>query len=465
MRGDYTAVPNDPESDHKDLIEHLRTVHFTLVVVCVALAVIISGPAANEIRTAHQQLRDIIGLSQHWDLEWFDKEANARASQIIPQSNNAPTLRPFPKAIEYEGTNFHITFTKMWTIIDESFPPLNMSHMFKVDFNPNSTPPSWLDSLPSKKPSLSNCLLFEKSTISPPGTLQEFRAIWDFAGNAKLYVVTGLTGSMGVSDGESDFGKFSPYKESEQQLGLAMPLDLCALSEKETSELQSKDRNVWALHVYKGLYYTESSHRANPVIFPVQETAIDFNLQGLLVRESHSQWLRGPFARTFKELDSVTSGFQDLTFQRLEAFVAKQEDQSKESFEQFGIKFPVEYTAAWGIPVILVLQIYFWLHLRELRERKVNGVDSGVAWVGVYDYLGAKILVISSALVLPVGIIVGLGFMGLWSKYYGTARVLVRVAVIIAIAASCFFASNNQFLRADPVKWISSLLHRFRLRP
>lgn len=60
----------------------------------------------------------------------------------------------------------------------------------------------------------------------------------------------------------------------------------------------------------------------------------------------------------------------------------------------FGIKFPAGAQFQWGIILILVVQVYFWLHLRELSprlERDHPGLD--VAWPGLYPSWAAHAVV------------------------------------------------------------------------
>jgi hypothetical protein len=88
---------------------------------------------------------------------------------------------------------------------------------------------------------------------------------------------------------------------------------------------------------------------------------------------------------------------------------------SRLKFEVIGIKFPAENTTRWGLVVIIGIQFYFWLHLRELAS-KLRREDPGwqVAWIGVYSSGYAKWATIFSACLLPVSAALALGIRGLF---------------------------------------------------
>jgi chromate transport protein ChrA len=58
--------------------------------------------------------------------------------------------------------------------------------------------------------------------------------------------------------------------------------------------------------------------------------------------------------------------------------------------------------SSWGIPIVLVAQIYFLLHLRSLRQCLGIDVRTKLApWIGVYDDHFARAIAVASAFVLP----------------------------------------------------------------
>jgi hypothetical protein len=80
-------VPNSitPALTHwsKDFVEHLRTVHFTLIALCVGLIVLASFPSRTEIQIAHEQASEILEVTKAWkrDLLWLEAENIVKAQQ------------------------------------------------------------------------------------------------------------------------------------------------------------------------------------------------------------------------------------------------------------------------------------------------------------------------------------------------------------------------------------------------
>jgi hypothetical protein len=83
-------------------------------------------------------------------------------------------------------------------------------------------------------------------------------------------------------------------------------------------------------------------------------------------------WRDVSFHDQFKELDDLTSGFQDLDFTHLRNILQLQEKNSQEVFEAFGIKFPIETTARAGMAIILAIQLYLLMHLANTTEEDLS---------------------------------------------------------------------------------------------
>jgi hypothetical protein len=97
----------------------------------------------------------------------------------------------------------------------------------------------------------------------------------------------------------------------------------------------------------------------------------------------------------------------------------------------FGINIPVELVTTWGTVTIILVQLYFFIHLLEL-SRKLHHDDPGwdVPWLGMYSSLISKMAYFCSAALVPlcaVGIpsvqaiarsfhVIGIGQTGKWSK-------------------------------------------------
>jgi hypothetical protein len=83
------------------------------------------------------------------------------------------------------------------------------------------------------------------------------------------------------------------------------------------------------------------------------------------------------------------------------------------------VRVPAEGTTRWGMLIIISVQIYFWLHLRE-RAQKLRLTEPGleVAWIGVYQSMPARVMFVLSGLGLPIIAVVCLGIRAAWLGHF-----------------------------------------------
>src|SRR4029077_12177440 len=73
-----------PGPNSKDFVEHLRTIHFTLLLVCLALIVIGLSSGSYVIRKANDQLTQIMEAKDVWDNSWLSQSADEAAKRNCP---------------------------------------------------------------------------------------------------------------------------------------------------------------------------------------------------------------------------------------------------------------------------------------------------------------------------------------------------------------------------------------------
>jgi hypothetical protein len=101
-----------------------------------------------------------------------------------------------------------------------------------------------------------------------------------------------------------------------------------------------------------------------------------------------------------------------------------QRERSTEKIEFLGLKFPERDLATWGALIILVIQLYFWIHLRELSSRASrDDFSSQVAWIGLYKGIYARATTCLTACILPLGVIA----FGMWTLGFSLASLCVLI--------------------------------------
>jgi hypothetical protein len=129
-----------------------------------------------------------------------------------------------------------------------------------------------------------------------------------------------------------------------------------------------------------------------------------------------------------------------------------------DSYTVFGMAFPVEGASWWGIMLVIGIQFYLWINLREVSPR-VKHDDPGweVAWIGVYRSVQARALFIGLTVILPLVTIFVLGS-GLFSSdrvlkiatTYGAATLsLVLSGSITMLAQQLWDRDTDSILSSD----------------
>jgi hypothetical protein len=377
----------------KDYVEHLRTVHFTLVVVCLALVVLITSDRKSAVSSARDELRGIRGMLETWDRDWGEKEAErAFAGAGLPVAHLPANAAPSELELDLPG---------------------GKREVFELAFDgPNWTMNAMDDSL--KTPLAINYpFLF---TQPRPGDLKEFHEFWDVLAKGLRFEVP-----IALEDTPLAFFHGEPQKArfvSGKKPTLPIPLHL-ALSMRQITPDTGADYPRDFLH---GFYIpdTRAPFGAKPypagaalpqggmislgsvIVIPVKEfEPVPFDVYHRFI-PPNAGWRHEPFADTFPNLSSLTKNYEELDLETIDKILEAEQSRTGDSFEAIGIKFPAEGVTRWGIVLILGIQLYLFLHLHELTP-KLKPTDEGweVAWIGVYKSRISQVLYLASSVLLP----------------------------------------------------------------
>jgi hypothetical protein len=111
----------------------------------------------------------------------------------------------------------------------------------------------------------------------------------------------------------------------------------------------------------------------------------------------------GIFKHVFSDLYEFSRTSGTVSLAALESDLAKTDMSETPVFEAFGIKFP-DYLAGWGGTVVLMsIQIYFLIYLRDLKGR-LKPDDEGwvVPWVAMDSGILARSTILVTFVVLPI---------------------------------------------------------------
>jgi hypothetical protein len=387
--------------DSKDFLDQLRSVHFTLLAVCLAVLVIITSPGPTWVDKASGQLNRIVSITDkgNWKPVLWAETSAAEVSAGHRECTDTTDSRPNTLYMTWGQSKFKVVVVHRWDL------------HYEVPEQALETGSTAL--LPDRPNGYIRPLL----TSTPPDTLSKFKAIWDSSG--ELWCP--IDGIPVLSSGQvflwdPTFDKFTLPG------GIQVPFESYEPSRPEN--LEEKDF-VWVMtkNLKRGAADDGMTERPPVALIQVNDTSKaryqwsiatsvipkDFSDHKFTVRSQIIKTFRDlpdmAFSDAFPELDQFAGGQRafDSSFEYLRKSLDSQLTSAKETFEVFGIKFPMEATTRWGVVLIILLQGYFWLHLDEYRRRGFKNAD--VAWIGIYTSRAA-ITVSALSMFVPVSVIV-----------------------------------------------------------
>jgi hypothetical protein len=370
-------------SDSKDFLEQVRTVHFTLLAVCLTAVVIVSSPSPTRIIKVNEQLSGIVAVKEGWRSNWLETSAEELSRQhgecLDPQNS------PYPQHMMIGQWQFEAIIKRRWDVkyrvADEQVA------------SGDTTSPA----------------------IPAPDNLREFRDLWNSSGElwCPSEGVLARTGDKAVL-WDPKYHNFGPPQ------GLSGP-HLEILPPRQMKDLKPKEF-VWALTQNLGQGPDNGIEKRPPVAliqisndawqWAIFTTVAPKNVGPIAIRSQIMKafpgyaWQSNDFENVFPELDQVAKERQlfDVRFDHLRTNLISEESAAKEPFQVFGIKFPIEGTTRWAVLLILAIQGYLWLHLNEYWRRGAPKTD--VAWIAVYPGLAPKVVSALTMLVVPVLVVV-----------------------------------------------------------
>jgi hypothetical protein len=401
----------------KDFVEHLRTVHFALIVTCVALIVIKTSGTESTYQKARNQIELVKKLAPEMNATAFADKAEK--AYIAANSRNASTY----------VTSYHRG--------SETFrASMSVSDVFLVAEAPwrGSKPPETHPGYPVETMKWANT-----SIPYQMSSLQDFKTTWDAI--SKHYLLGGCNGitapelvqnhdidKLFVEDGPPDKTKAADAYltcSPENEEDYAVEEELGARRPQSTGDSDPL------------LVLADTGHSV--IVGLLDQEYVPFFPQDAL-RATFPDLPQGKFSEAFADLNELTNGLQSDKIDELQAWLSNQQSQhSSESFEAFGVRFPASATVGWGTVVVLAVQIYLLLHLRELAPRLTSD-DPGleVPWVGLYRWSLSRLMMIASLLLPAFTIFVLNADSHHWFRAYGLAHWKTQLAPIGSIILSLY---------------------------
>ncbi len=450
-RGHSLGNPKAPIPAHwsKDFVEHLRTVHFALIAISAGLIVLVLGSHKYDAARALVQIEEIIDLKCQWSKDWIVRYG--RQQRYVREG--AEVREGTPPGVSYgmeDGP--HFVGYPLWgdAIVGQfewkSKLELEPMKLLKPDIKPKQ-----LARL--NEPVIMECQLPTKNWLnsspdwSPetfPRTLNEFRNWWNL-----MYTPQILEMPEGVAERADDdhrftflvFGDAKTYEQvqSKNKIKGKVPMDLAGgLADPR----------------YLVRYGTV------PVTVRVQ-TAAQYLISQETVASVFRNIPKGGFEYSFADLSSATKNDSELPLQDIKEFLHDEASKGGEMFEALGMKFPADKVTVWGIVLVISVQLYFALYLRQLSG-KLRADDPGwdTPWVGMDTSKVGQTILFVTVVLLPVSALFLLDCQVLRGPHGSPILDGSDVWIRRSVYSACILALPFACLLA-----ILSWIHRPRVRP
>jgi len=427
----------------KDFVEHLRTVHFALILV--ASVLIISGLSNRPSRLpiALTQIQQIAAIQKEWSKVpsalYGQAMRDAKISEewtiplriILPPETHKTTgvtaMMQIPSDI--------ILANQEWKFAGNPVPPVLSLNNFKEFWNAlNRGIEVVLIEPPSGE---ARCSEFVRG-VHVDGSTDTITNMDEFLSQHLFNFWSGCTlnadiGTAAVRD-PLDF----KYEISGRSSASSASVSLDATVYLPTT--------------------SDSEYRGKKIKAVVSVSTIDLQTRRAKINETYMRrlffrdWRPGNFDVAFPELSSVSDEIDTLDIRDAVSRLESQVTSSDRNISLLGLSLPIQQLAQAGFVVLLCVQVYLWLHLHELSSRiEPDAYGWGVAWVGIYKTRTAAAINVISLVILPglAAITLAYRFNGLHFYYRRTVATVSCGLVLLSIAIGLLTVKRLMALRRN----------------
>ena len=427
----------------KDFVEHLRTVHFALIAVATGLIVIVLSAKPYDPAIALREIHQIIELKKMWSRDWLVQRATLK--YVSPADSDPEHQKPFE--LSTIGTNQIVGPPQPLLFIAEKihaqvYDKRRRTHGI-VEFSVDRRS-LWMQDFSRA---------WSPDTF--PNTLEGFQGWWELLQSHNYKAIFPLTAACTTG----------------WPIALDSP-ELVPIAEPDAVQEKDPDRVSLALGLSLTSPVYGGSGRFGRYTLPVV-TFSYVELSQKNIVDQFKNWKVGSFNSSFADLARATRELQGLEFDDVEKFLATDAAKGTEVFEAFGMKFPADQITGWGIVLLLGIQLYFFVYVKQLDGKLARG-DAGwdVPWIGMDTSWLARGIFFVTIVMLPWMATAALGAQAIFRLRHPYADERLSVVMTSALATAFVLtaalgflcwkyrpkiheAAPIQMLSADPVQSVS----------
>lgn len=392
----------------KDFVEHLRIVHFALILLSAALIITGTDRDSPQMVKALTQAQEIAKFEQQWPTipkrlyEQAMVNAKLHTEWLVALERPKDSHSTFISSVDVPRSV--IVGNEAWRFGETRFPAeLASISDFKEIWNTLNHGVALM--IPKEPTTHSPCtfsFVYKYDYGSP-----------DFEGSreivlpgeiAKCDIPEGFTKALAVTFRPSNTQiALHPYEEVPPLPGKQIfPTPIAPVADAHRPKLTLE--MSWILP--PGTVTDEMPKNVKQIesVVIVGLDASTLPLREDSLKELFSRdWGRGDFDAAFPELSSRSTGFSTVRIGDAVLQLQSQVTSLDKNISLLGFPIPIAQLARWGAVFLLATQLYLWLHLHELSAR-LEPDDEGwsVAWIGLYRSRAARAISLLTCFFLPV---------------------------------------------------------------
>lgn len=327
------------------------------------------------------QMREIVELQKDWPPENLNQEDDLRTK--FDSANYIP--------IPEHKTRMDLTGRWPWRT------PQTSRKLFHLRFEG----PYWIPMFSKPDP---------RSIFSYPKTLVDFQSWWDELARPHPYYFPVFLDPKGIATNHTWVG---PAEGSDDKIEVTATQDLNGSETTVTGprlELLMRVENDGTAALSDGKPLVsfnakdEEDNRFELHVHELRKANLD---QGAVLQVAGSRgwkWKKGPFAQSFSALSRETSGLEAEDLENVEKVLAERLATKSEEFEAFGMKVAIAQVTIWGTVILLGVQLYMLLYLKQLSG-KLGAADPAwdVPWICMDQSAVGQVVSFVSLVLLPLG--------------------------------------------------------------
>jgi len=423
----------------KDFVEHVRAVHFALALVSFALLITASNRTDEKRLAARRQIEQIADFEKKWATQSAQSGLYRQAlldSKLPDHWDDAVAFKIPKKLYAKEEIDLFVSVpvpllisSSRWRFgADEmSSKLLNLSDFAAFR---NASHKGFSILLPIEPDNKSNCagditVTMDDSLTDPQAGNQllakflgDDPARTNFLTDRPLIFCTygaGLLAALGSSNDPITDAELTPdiqgapeiHKSSHLSISLSLPLSKISFHPAKLKSVTS----VPKIHVDLRPFTVNDQYLSKLFFSPER---------------------KGDFVTAFPELNDYSRDIRLLDIDQAVHDIESLPSSNEQNLSVLGFSIALSQVSTWGALVLLGVQVYFLIHLRELVARiELNAEGWNVAWIGIYENKLSATVAFMSACLLPVAAACVLAV----QEYLAGQKWLFATSLLVVIAS------------------------------